>query len=104
MISERQSIAERFRSEGQGRSQEILGDMERELRRIRSEGERKAAEIRGKADAEATRIYGRAYGKDPEFYSFFKTLESYDAMGENTTLMIDAKSDFFRYLESTRRR
>ena len=50
------------------------------------------------------RIYGRAYGKDPEFYSFFKTLESYDAMGENTTLMIDAKSDFFRYLESTRRR
>jgi membrane protease subunit HflC len=104
MISERQSIAERFRSEGQGRSQEILGDMERELRRIRSEGERKAAEIRGKADAEATRIYGQAYGKDPEFYSFFKTLESYDAMGENTTLMIDAKSDFFRYLESTRRR
>jgi membrane protease subunit HflC len=78
--------------------------MERELRRIRSEGERKAAEIRGKADAEATRIYGQAYGKDPEFYSFFKTLESYDAMGENTTLMIDAKSDFFRYLESTKRR
>ena len=78
--------------------------MERELRRIRSEGERKAAEIRGKADAEATRIYGQAYSKDPEFYSFFKTLESYDAMGENTTLMIDAKSDFFRYLESTKRR
>jgi membrane protease subunit HflC len=104
MISERQSIAERFRSEGQGRSQEILGDMERELRRIRSEAERQAAEIRGKADAEATRIYGRAYSKDPEFYAFFKTLESYDAMGENATLMLDAKSDFFRYLESIRRR
>lgn len=104
MISERQSIAERFRSEGQGRSQEILGDMERELRRIRSEGERRAAEIRGKADAEATRVYGLAYSKDPEFYSFFKTLESYDALGENATLMIDAKSDFFRYIESTRRR
>lgn len=104
MVSERQSIAERFRSEGQGRSQEILGDMERELRRIRSEAERQAAEIRGKADAEATRIYGRAYGRDPEFYAFFKTLESYDAMGENATLMIDADSDFFRYLESTRRR
>jgi membrane protease subunit HflC len=104
MISERQSIAERFRSEGQGRSQEILGDMQRELRRISSEAERQAAEIRGKADAEATRIYGRAYGKDPEFYSFFKTLESYDALGENATLMIDSKSEFFRYLESTRRR
>jgi membrane protease subunit HflC len=104
MISERQSIAERFRSEGQGRSQEILGDMERELRRISSEGERKAAEIRGKADAEAARIYGLAYGKDPEFYAFSKTLESYETLGENATLMIDAGSDFFRYLESTRRR
>jgi membrane protease subunit HflC len=101
MISERQSIAARFRSEGQGRSEEILGDMERELRRITSEAERKAQEIIGKADAEATRIYGKAYGADPEFYSFSKTLESYRALGDNTTLMIKADSDFFRYLEST---
>src|SRR5690606_10368350 len=100
MISERQAIAARFRSEGQGRSQEILGDMERELRRIRSESERRAQEIIGQADAEATRIYGEAYGADPEFYAFFKTLESYQALGENTTLMIDAQSDFFRYLQS----
>lgn len=104
MISERQSIAERFRSEGQGRSQEILGNMERELRRIRSEAERTAQEIIGKADAEATRVYGLAYGKDPEFYTFSKTLESYDALGENSTLIIDSQSDFFRYLQSTRRR
>jgi membrane protease subunit HflC len=104
MIAERQSIAERFRSEGQGRSQEILGDMEKELLRIRSEAERQAQQIIGKADAEATRIYGEAYGKDAEFYKFFKTLESYDALGENSTLMIEADSDFFRYLESTRRR
>lgn len=104
MIAERQSIAERFRSEGQGRSQEILGDMERELRRIRSEGERKAKEIQGRADAEATRIYGQAYGKDPEFYKFFKTLESFDAIGQNSTLMLDADSDYFRYLDSSRRR
>jgi membrane protease subunit HflC len=101
MISERQSIAARFRSEGQGRSQEILGNMERELRRISSEAERLAQEIIGRADAEATRIYGEAYGQDPGFYAFFKTLESYTTLGENTTLMIDAESDFFRYLEST---
>jgi modulator of FtsH protease HflC len=101
MIAERQSIAARFRSEGQGRSQEILGEMERELRRISSEAERRAQEIIGRADAEATRIYGGAYGQDPEFYSFFKTLESYAILGPNTTLMIDADSDFFRYLEST---
>lgn len=99
MIAERQSIAERFRSEGQGRSQEILGEMERELRTIRSEAERKAEEIRGKADAEATRIYGQAFGADPEFYAFFRTLESYRALGANSTLMVRADSDFFRYLE-----
>ena len=46
-------------------------------------------------------IYGEAYGQDPAFYAFSKTLESYSTLGENTTLMIDAKSDFFRYLEST---
>ena len=103
MIAERQSIAARFRSEGQGSSQEILGEMERELRRISSEAERRAQEIIGRADAEATRIYGEAYGQDPEFYSFFKTLESYAMLGPNTTLMIDSNSDFFRYLESIAR-
>lgn len=104
MVSERQSIAERFRSEGQGRSQEILGEMLRELRTIRSEAERQAAEVRGKADAEATRIYGESYGADPEFYAFMRTLESYQAMGANTTLMLGADSEYFRYLESTRKR
>lgn len=101
MISERQSIAARFRAEGQGRSQEILGDMEKQLRTVRSEAERKAAEIRGKADAEATRIYGEAYGADPEFYAFLRTLETYHALGGNTTLVLGADAEFFRYLEST---
>jgi membrane protease subunit HflC len=104
MVSERQSIAERFRSEGQGRSQEILGQMERELRTINSEAERQAAEIRGKADGEATRIYGEAFGADPEFFAFLRTLETYETMGANTTLMIDSQSEFYRYLESTRKR
>lgn len=103
MIAERQSIAERFRSEGQGRSQEILGEMDRKLREIRSQAERKAQEIIGKADAEATRIYGESYGKDPEFYAFFETLSSYQAIDGNTTLLLDADSDFYRYLQSARR-
>ena len=104
MISERQSIAERFRSEGQGKSSEILGEMERELRRIRSEAERKAAEVRGKADGEATKIYGETYGADPEFFAFFSTLESYRHMGENTTPVLDADSESSRYLAPTRAR
>jgi membrane protease subunit HflC len=98
-ISSVRQQVERFRAEGQGRSQEILGDMERELRRIRSEAAREAEEIRGDADAEATRIYGQAYSADAEFYSFFRTLESYRALGKNSTLMLRADSDFFRYLE-----
>jgi len=102
MIAERQSIAERFRSEGQGRSQEILGEMERQLRTIRSEAARKAEEIQGAADAEATRIYGDAFGADPDFYAFFRTLEDYRVLGDNATLMIRADSDFFRYLERAR--
>jgi len=104
MIAERQSIAARFRAEGQGKSQEILGEMERQVRTIRSEAERTAQGIIGKADAEATRIYGNAYSADSEFYSFFKTLESYKSLGDNTTLMIDAQSDYFRYLQNTRKR
>jgi len=101
MISERQSIAARFRSQGEGRSQEILGAMERQLREIRSEADRKAEEIRGTADAQATKTYGAAYGADPEFFAFFRTLESYRALGKNTTLMLDADAEFFRYLKST---
>lgn len=99
MVAERQSIAERFRSEGRGRSQEILGNMQRDLQGIRSEAAREAEEIRGEADAEATRIYGEAFGADPEFYAFFRTLESYRALGANSTLMLRADSDYFRYLE-----
>jgi modulator of FtsH protease HflC len=104
MIAERQSIAERFRAEGQGRSQEILGEMERELRTIRSEAGRTAEEIRGNADAEATRVYGQAFGADPEFYAFFRTLETYRSLGGNSTLMIRSDSDFFRYLENAQSR
>lgn len=75
--------------------------MERDLRRIRSEAERQAEEIRGEADAEATKIYGEAFGAEPEFYSFFRTLESYRALGPNATIMLSADSDFFRYLEES---
>jgi membrane protease subunit HflC len=104
MIAERESIAARFRSEGQGRSEEIVGNMQRELRRIESEAARLAAEIRGRADAEATKIYGDAYGQDPAFYALSRTLDSYSTLGENTTLMIEAKSEFFRYLQSSQGR
>ena len=100
MIAERQRVAEQFRSEGAGRSAEIDGETDRQQRTIISEGQRRAEEIRGTADAEATQIYGDVFGRDPEFYAYFRTLENYSrSIGENSTLMLRADSDFFKYLQ-----
>ncbi|UCF30221.1 MAG: protease modulator HflC [bacterium] len=100
MISERKRIAAQFRSEGEGRSAEILGEMERELRQIRSMAYRKVQEIRGRGDAEATLIYGRAYNRDPEFYAFLRTLESYrEGAHGNSMLVLTTDSDFYKYMK-----
>jgi membrane protease subunit HflC len=102
MISERERIAERYRSEGKGEQSKILGDMEKELKRISSEAYRKAQEIKGEADAEATEIYASAYEKDPHFYSFVRALESYKrTLDEQTWLILTTESDYFRYLKSS---
>lgn len=101
MIAERQRIAEQFRSEGQGRAAEIDGDTQRLLAEITSEARRAADVIRGNADAEATRIYNETFGADPEFYAFFRTLESYaKTLGKETHLILSAESDYFRFLRS----
>ena len=101
MIAERQRIAEQFRSEGSGRAAEIEGETERLLAEIKSEAERDAQIIRGRADAEAARIYSEAFGADPEFYAFFRSLESYtQSLGEDVTMIIGAESDYFRHLRN----
>jgi len=100
MISERNRVAEQYRSEGQGKKAEIEGEMEKELKRITSEAYRKAQEIQGKADAEAIKIYAEAYSKDPEFYSFVRTLETYkETIDEGSTLILSTDSDYFKYLK-----
>lgn len=100
MISERKKVASQFRSEGEGEKANILGQMQKELKRIESDAYREAAQIRGKADAEAAAIYAEAYSRDPEFYAFQRTLESYRrAVTENTKLVISTDSAFYRYLQ-----
>jgi membrane protease subunit HflC len=102
MISERKRIAAQFRSEGEGRSAEILGTMEKELRQIRSTAYRRVQEIRGKADAEATRVYGAAYNGDPEFYAFSRTLEAYkEGQNKNSVVILTTDSDYYRYLKQS---
>jgi len=103
MISERKRIAERYRSEGQGKRAEIEGKVEREQLRIRSEAYKKAEEIRGRADAEAAGIYAAAYGRDPELYAFLKTLDAYKTiLNEHTDVVLSTDAPLLKYLRSDR--
>jgi membrane protease subunit HflC len=100
MIAERKQIAEKFRSEGKGEARKILGEKERDLKQITSEAYKAAQEIKGKADAESTRIFAEAFGRDPEFYSFTKTLELYgEALDKDSELVLSTDSEFFKYLK-----
>jgi membrane protease subunit HflC len=100
MIAERRRIAELFRSEGQGEAARIQGERGRELQRIQSEAFRTAEELRGDADAKATDIYAGAYGRDPEFYAFTRSLESYEkVMDRETMFILGTDSELLKYLE-----
>ena len=101
MIVERQRIAAKYRSQGEGEAMEIEGRKEKEEKQILSQAYKNAEEIRGKADAEAIKIYAEAYSKDPEFYSFLETLNSYEAnLGKGTVLILSSESDYLKYLKS----
>jgi len=72
---------------------------EKELKEILSEAYKKSQEIKGGADAESTKIYADAYNKDPEFFSFLKTLETYSTtVDENTTVILTTEGEYFKYL------
>jgi modulator of FtsH protease HflC len=103
MISERNRIADRFRSEGQGEARRIEGDKERDLAKIQSEAVMEAEQIRGRADAQATNIYAAAYDRDPrarELYTFLRSMDALErSMDEQTTVILTSESDLFRYLK-----
>ncbi len=100
MIAERKQIAEKFRSEGTGEARKIEGDKEKELKRITSGAYKTAQEVMGKADATATKIYADAYGLDPDFYSFVKTLDLYkNTLDEGCSLVLSTDSEFLKYLK-----
>jgi modulator of FtsH protease HflC len=101
MIAERLRIAEKYRSEGQGKRAEIEGDQEKELQKITSEAYKRAQEIEGTADAEAIKIYASAYEQDPEFYSFTRTLETYkNTVDDKTWLILTTDNEFLKYFNS----
>ena len=101
MIAERQRIASRYRSEGEGETARIDGERERELQRIQSVAYREAEEIRGQADGEATRIYAAAYNRDDDFYAFIKSLETYELTADPSSILIlTTDSELLRFVKS----
>jgi membrane protease subunit HflC len=102
MISERKRIAERSRSEGQGRAAEIRGQKERDMLSASSAGYKSAQEIKGKADAQATTVYARAYGRDAELYQFLKSMETLNAsLDANSWLILSTDSELLKYLKDS---
>lgn len=100
MIKERNQVAEAYRSKGEGDKAEWLGKLEKDKLTIESEAYRKAEEIKGQADAEAAAIYAEAYDVDKEFYSFWKSLESYKQTFSKFDATFTTDMDYFDYLYS----
>jgi membrane protease subunit HflC len=98
MIKDRNQVAQAYRSLGEGKKAEWLGKLESDKRTIASEAYRKSEEIKGNADAEAAAIYSAAYNKDPEFYKFWKSMESYKNNLKDYPATYSTNMDYFDYL------
>ena len=105
MRAERSRVANELRSQGVEAAEAIRANADRERQVILANAERDAQRIRGEGDAQATEIYANAYGKDAEFYAFYRSLESYRTafQGGESVLVLDPESEFFRYFGSAGR-
>jgi membrane protease subunit HflC len=104
MRAERETIATRYRSEGEEQATTIRAKADREKEEILAAANEEGEKTRGRADAEAARIYAEAYGEDPEFYEFVRTLEAYEkTFDENTVAILSADSEFLRLLNRAAR-
>ena len=100
MISEQNMIAEKYRAQGEGRKQEILGKQIQREKELMSSAYLKSQEIIGRADAEAMDIYANAYSKDSDFYNYYKTLETYKKTLDPTTVFIlSTDNKFLKFIE-----
>jgi membrane protease subunit HflC len=99
MQSERQREAQEFRAQGDEYAQRIRSVAERERTVIIAEAQRQSQITRGEGDGESVKIYADAFGKDKDFFAFYRSLQAYrDALGgSNTSLVLSPDSEFFRY-------
>ncbi len=100
MIKERNQIAQTFRSTGEGKKAEWMGKLENERRSLLSSAYNRAEKIKGDADALSSRIYTEAYSRDPEFYSFWKSIETYRSTMPQFNKIMTTDLEFFKYLYS----
>jgi modulator of FtsH protease HflC len=103
MRTEREREAADLRANGQQRAQTIRATAEREATVIRAEANRRAEELRGQGDADRDRILAEAFGLDPEFFAFYRSMQAYEAgfKGSDTRLVISPESNFFRYFNNS---
>ena len=99
MESERRRVANELRSNGQADSEKIRADADRQREVILADAYRQAQKLKGEGDAKAASIYAQAYGANPEFYAFYRSLEAYRASfrGKNDVMVLDPNGEFFRY-------
>ncbi len=104
MRSERKQVADALRAEGSEAAERIRSDADRQVQVIKAEAYREAQTGRGEGDAEAAKIYAAAYGKDPEFYAFYRSLEAYREAFKpsNGVLVLDPKSEFLHYFQQSK--
>jgi len=103
MQAEREREAKRYRSEGEEEANKLRSQTDKERTIVLADAEQNAQILRGEGDATATRIYAEAYGKDPEFYRFTRSLQSYELfLGKRSTLLLSADSPLFEYLAGPR--
>jgi membrane protease subunit HflC len=101
MEAERKRVANQLRSEGFAKSEEIRADADRQREIIIAEAYRKAQRIKGEGDARAAATYAQAFGQDPQFFTFYRSMEAYRQTfrNRNDVMVVDPSSDFFRYLK-----
>jgi len=98
MRAERERIAKKYRSEGEEEAVKIRAQTDKDKTILLADSYMLAEKTKGEGDAEALRIYAQAYEKDPEFYSFVRTLEAYgNSLGKGTTIVLPIDSEFFQY-------
>ena len=102
MKTERQREAAEFRAQGNQKAQEIRSNADREATIIVAEANSKAEQIRGEGDAERNRLFAEAYGKDPDFFAFYRSMTAYEnsLKSNDTRFLLRPDSDFFRFFGS----